>query len=167
MAADVVIPYNSNPDYDEWGSDSFWPLATWVAWHRGLDKKYGRAKNPGGYPIADAIWLNAWSKQSYGASPLLAIGQPSRFKDETDYIKKFPLLYEFSGLKKQETGINPLEITYKGIRDSVKAGTDLLEGVTDTVSGVGSGLSVLKWAIPVVLVLGIGTFMYIGYKKLA
>ncbi len=165
--ADLVIPYNSQPDYDEWGSDTFWPLATWVAWHRGLVKKYGRSLNPGGYPFADAIWLNAWSKQSYGASPLLAIGQPSRFKEETDYLKKFPLLYEYTGLKKHETGINPIDATYKLIQKSATALQDLGEGVTDTISGVGSGLSVLKYAIPVVLVIVIGTGLYIGYKKLA
>ena len=165
--ADLVIPYNSQPDYDEWGSDSYWPLATWIAWHRGLVKKYGRHLNPGGYPFADAIWLAAWAKQSQGSSPLLAIGQPARFKDETDYLRKFPLLYEYSGLKKWDTGINPIDATYKMILASAKAAQNLGEGVVDTVSGIGSGLSVLKYAIPIVLVIVIGGGLYIGYKKLA
>lgn len=169
MAADLVIPYNSNPDLDDWGSDSYWPLATWVAWHRGLDKKYGRAKNPKGYPIADAIWLAAWSKQGSYSSPLLAIGQPTRFKDETDYIRKFPLLYEYSGLKKFETGVNPIDATYRGIIASAKAAQSIGGAITDTVENTGDVISsttkILKYAIPVVLVVAIGGGMLFAYNK--
>lgn len=162
--ADLVIPYDAKPDYDDWGPDSFWDLGTWVGWHRGLVKKYGRTLDkPGGYPIADKIWLDAWTKQTAGASPTMAILQPSRFKTETDYIKKFPLLYKYTNLQKAVEQFNPAEVGYSGV-DAVG---NVIEGGTDAVKGIGNGLKVLKYAIPVVLILSIGTFMYIGYKKLA
>lgn len=156
--ADLIIPFDAKPDYDDWGPDAFWDLATWVGWHRGLKKKYGNEKD-GTYPKADKIFLDAWVKQSNGASPLLAILQPSRFKEETDYIKKFPLLYQYTGLKRASEGINPLELSYGG----VDAANSVIGGATATIEGVGNAAKILKYAIPVAmglaLVLG-GVFVY-------
>lgn len=161
--AELIVPYDAKPDYDDWGPDGFWDLATWVGWHKGLVKKYGRNKDASGYPIADKIWLDAWTKQSMGASPTLAILQPSRFKDETDYIKKFPLLYQYTNLKKAVEQFNPLETSYSG----VNAAENLVGGASGVVSGIGSGLNVLKYVIPVAVVLMIGTGIYITYNKVS
>lgn len=164
--ADLIIPFDAKPDYDDWGPDSFWDLGTWIGWHRGLVKKYGRTLDkPGGYPIADKIWLDAWTKQGTGASPTLAIVQPARFKTETDYIRKFPLLYQYTNLKKLDGMVNPLDVSYNGLQGGLGAVNSVVSGTEAAISGVGTGLKVLKYAIPIVLTLAIGTGMYIAYNK--
>src|SRR3990167_3222719 len=104
MADEVIIPWDAKPDLDDWGPDAFWSLGSWVAWHKGLVKKFGRTKDKDGYEIADKMWLDQWKKQSTGASPTIAITQPTRFKAETDYIAKFPLLYQYTNLKQIKEG---------------------------------------------------------------
>ncbi len=158
--ADLVIPYDAKPDYDSWGPDDYWDLATWVGWHRGLKKKYGSEK-VGAYPKADKIWLDAWTKQTTGASPTIAILQPSRFKAETDYIKKFPLLYQYTNLKKAVEQFNPAETGYTGVeiaQDVIGAGADAAETAANIAK-------ILKVVIPVVLVVAIAGGMYVAYNK--
>ena len=165
MAQDLIIPYYSVPDYDNWGSDTFWNLATWVGWHRGLVSKFGSLKDKNGYSIADKTWLNAWVKQSTASSPLLALFQPTRFKSETDYLKKFPLIYEYSGLKRATEQINPLETSYK----FSKMPFDVAESVAETggniADGIGTAGKVLKYAIPALLITGVVLLAIYGYKK--
>jgi len=156
--AEVVIPYNSVPVYDAWGIDTHWDLATWVAWHRGLVKKYGREKDKDGYPIADKIWLTAWGKQSSYSEPIMEIIQPSRFKSETDYLKQFPLIYQATPLKTATEKINPLDMPYKNAEK-------LKNAVEDTVSSVSTTAKILKYGIPIVLVVGAGLLIWYGVRK--
>lgn len=156
--ANLVIPYNSVPDYDKWGYDSFWDLATWVAWHRGLVKQYGRKNDVDGYPLVDKIWLTAWVKQSVGASPTLAILQPSRFKSEADYIKQYPLLYQYSGLKTASESLNPLETSYS----AAKLPFDVVDKVEDAVDTTST---ILKYGVPALVLTGIGLLVWFGVRK--
>mgnify|MGYP001582742453 CR=1 FL=1 len=153
-----IIPYNSTPIYDGWGWDSHWDLATWVAWHRGLVKKYGRTLDKDGYPIADRTWLDAWAKQSYLSEPVLSIAQPSRFKAETDYLKQFPLLYQYSNLQRTSEQLNPLDLSYKNIELAKK----VVDNAAKAVSSTGK---ILKYGIPTVLVIGLGLLVWYGVKK--
>lgn len=165
MPKDLVIPYNSVPDYDDYGVDSYWDLATWVAWHRGLIEKFGRLNDKDGYPLADKIWLTAWVKQTAYSSPLLAILQPSRFKVESDYIKKYPLLYQYSGLKTASEMINPLETSYKFTKlpfDVVDKG---VVAVSDAASAVSTTAKILKFAVPAIAITGIGLLIWFGVRK--
>ena len=50
------ITASSTPDYDNWGWDSFWSCAEWIAWHKALKNAYGQDQ-------ANAIFTAAWEKQ--------------------------------------------------------------------------------------------------------
>ena len=163
--AEVSIPYNSVPDYDNWGYDSFWDLATWVAWHRGLVSKYGRSTDTDGYPKADKIWLSAWVKQGSYSSPILAIIQPSRFKAETDYIKKFPLLYQYSGLKRASEGLNPLETSYTATKLPFDVAGNVVDAVSDIGDSIGTTGKILKYGVPVLVLTAMGLMILYGYNK--
>ena len=38
----AVTTWNTAPNYDEWGSDSYWSCADWVQWHKLLKEKFGK-----------------------------------------------------------------------------------------------------------------------------
>lgn len=50
------ITADSTPVYDTWGWADYWSCEDWIAWHKALKDKYGKAK-------ADAMWLSAWNAQ--------------------------------------------------------------------------------------------------------
>lgn len=50
------ITYQSTPDYDGWGFDSYWTCDEWKNWHIALVKQYGLAR-------ANELWVEAWNKQ--------------------------------------------------------------------------------------------------------
>jgi len=50
------ITYQSEPDFDAWGPDTYWKCAEWKQWHEALVRKYGVKK-------AGEIWVVAWNKQ--------------------------------------------------------------------------------------------------------
>jgi hypothetical protein len=52
----VIITADSVPDYDAWGPDNYWSCEDWIAWHKALKDKYGKA-------TADTTWQTAWNKQ--------------------------------------------------------------------------------------------------------
>lgn len=162
---ELVIPYNSKPDYDDWGTDGYWNLATWVAWHRGLSKQYGRSLDKDGYPLADKIWLNAWAKQTSYSSPILAVLQPTRFKSETDYLKKFPLLYEYTSLKTASEQVNPLDSSYQNLESAQNVGNNLIQSVENVSDSVSNTTKAMKYVLPIILI-GAGTIALIwGYNK--
>ena len=163
--AEYVLPYNSKPDYDDWGSDSYWKLSDWIAWHKGLVKQYGTEKTSKGNLRADVIWLDAFSKHSFGANPVISIQNPTSYKEEFKYLRKYPYIYKFSGAERAEKEFNPLEIIDK----ASQATSDVVGGVGSVAEGTFSAISgisgILKVVVPIVIVLGIGTVLYIGYNK--
>lgn len=50
------ITADSTPVYDGWGPGDYWSCEDWIAWHKALKDKYGKAQ-------ADATWLSAWNAQ--------------------------------------------------------------------------------------------------------
>ena len=52
------ITWQSTPDYDEWGFDSYWSCDQWRQWYDALKSKYGQVQ-------AKNIWVDAWGKQSW------------------------------------------------------------------------------------------------------
>jgi hypothetical protein len=52
----------AQPDYDDWGWDDYWLVTDWQRWYEEMEKQFGAAE-------AGKKWLEAWSKQSFGASP--------------------------------------------------------------------------------------------------
>jgi len=60
MAYDINA--DSYPDYDEWGYDDYWSLTDWQTFYDKLLQKYGADEG-------SRRWLDAWHRQSWGASP--------------------------------------------------------------------------------------------------
>jgi hypothetical protein len=61
MAFDINA--DSYPDYDEWGWDDYWSVTDWQTFYDKLIQKYGADEG-------SRRWLDAWNRQSFGASPM-------------------------------------------------------------------------------------------------
>lgn len=141
------ITADSVPDLDDWGWDDFWGCQEWVLWHKALKQKYGK-------PTADDKTVTWYLKQTTGASALDCRSFNSGFRD---YFGKEKILDAMYG---SVAWIKP-----------IGAASDLIGSASDVVSNAGDAAAnvakTLKVVIPIAIVLGIGTLMYIGYKKLA
>lgn len=104
------ITANSLPDLDEWGWDDYWGCEEWKAWHMELRKMLNAQD-------ANAIWLQAWNQQSYGASP------KSWCKYDTAFVNYFVSV----GI------LNPADWSMI-IPNVLNASGDVAEGVSDTIS---------------------------------
>lgn len=51
----AVTNWNTAPDYDQWGSDTWWNCSDWILWHKLLKEKFGQNK-------ANFIWNYAYSQ---------------------------------------------------------------------------------------------------------
>lgn len=56
----AVTTWNTVPNYDEWGSDSYWSCEDWVQWHKLLKDHFGEER-------AKYIWEFAYSQGTAGA----------------------------------------------------------------------------------------------------
>jgi hypothetical protein len=57
-----TITADSYPDYDDWGYDDYWSITDWQTFYDKLIQKYGADEG-------SRRWLDAWHRQSWGASP--------------------------------------------------------------------------------------------------
>ena len=51
----AVTTWNTAPDYDEWGNDTWWSCAEWIQWHWQLKKHFGQQ-------TANDIWNYAFAQ---------------------------------------------------------------------------------------------------------
>lgn len=116
-----LITYESVPDYDDWGPDTYWNCMQWENWFYALKTHFGTN-------IAKEVWSQAWDQQSMGSSALDCRSFDSDFRA---FLKKQDL--------ESAAGTNILGTGY----DIIKAGQ---QTVTATAN-------VLKWAIPVIVVV--------------
>lgn len=136
----IVRTWNTVPDYDEWGADSYWSADHWMQWHKQLKKKFGAER-------AKYIW-----EYSYG--------QGSSFSKHWDY-RTFNS--EFRKYVAQEK-LDPYKNTPLGIiLKPIGASTDIIGGVTDTLVSVGRNT---KLIIGIGLTVGVAYFGYKLYQSL-
>jgi hypothetical protein len=139
----AVTNWNSVPDYDEWGRDSFWSCDDWMRWHGLLKQHFGPEK-------ARYIWNHAYK-------------QGTMFAAHSD-CRTFNSDFRAYATK------NNLE-TYAGasflgpVMNIVGGAMDLIDGIGDAISGVAGGIgkagNVIKIIVPLALV---GTGVYFGVK---
>lgn len=136
-----VITAQSVPDLDEWGIDSYWGCADWMAWHIELVKSVGVA-------AANTIWLQAWEKQTFGA---YANDWCKFDKNFTNYLISVGLL------DPSEAGMILPNVINAG-------GTvvDAAGNVIQNTAGAASTLSSLIKPAAILFLLGAG---YYGYNK--
>ena len=143
--ADKPITENSIPDLDDWGWDSFWNCQDWIDWHKIMKQKKGKA-------TADNNVMVWWNKQTTGASTLDCRSFNSAFRD---YFGKEKLLDPMYG---SVAWIKPIGAAV----DVIGSASDVVSNAGDTAANI---TKTLKVVIPIVIVLGIGTAMYVGYNK--
>lgn len=147
----AIITWNSVPDYDEWGIDTFWNCNDWINWHKRLSEHFGES-------TATEIWNYAFSKSTNLSSNLDCNSINTDFRN---YVKEHGL--------KPNTDL---------ISETIGTTTDILSGALGTTSNVASGVfgtvnsffggSNLKKTINVVLIVGgiVGVaYVYKAFKK--
>lgn len=144
----AVTKWNSVPDYDEWGKDSFWSCGDWVQWHKLLKEHFGSDK-------ARYIWNYAYKQGTAFASH----GNCRTFdSDFRAYASKNNLdIMEGTGF-------------FAPILNIFGGALDFVDGIGDSISNIGQGIgkagNVVKILIPVSLV-GVGVYFGIrAYQNL-
>lgn len=155
MAKYNIIEWNDTSNFKNWSVSDF------VAWHRGLVRHFGNEKAENGMLKSDLYWLIFWAS-SQGVNPYnmqLLVATPSFFKDEIEYLKEYPKIYETSQIKKAvEIGaLSPIDVVYNVVGTTV-------ESANDIIAGFGTTAKILKFLIPVIAVTAIIFFGIWAYK---
>jgi hypothetical protein len=152
----AVTNWNTAPDYDQWGADTWWNCNDWILWHKLLKEKFGQNK-------ANFIWDYSFSQSGNLSGNLNCRTFDSSFRT---YVKN--------------NGLNPF--ANAGIFAPVLKGAGTIQDVTgsaiDTTGNVASGIlgtvdsvlggNNLKKTISVVLIVGgvLGlAYVYKSFKK--
>jgi hypothetical protein len=152
----AVTTWNTAPDYDQWGIDTYWNCNDWILWHKFLKAKFGQNK-------ANFIWNYAFSQSGNLSGNLNCRTFDSSFRN---YVK--------------DNGLNPF--ANAGIFAPVLQGAgtiqDVSGNVVNTAGNVASGVlgtvdsflggKNLKKTINVVLIVGgvLGlAYVYKSFKK--
>jgi hypothetical protein len=131
--------WDSIPDYDNWGPDTWWSCEDWIQWHRLLVRKFGKEK-------AKIAWDYAFAKSGMGSGNLDCRTFNSNFRS---YVAQW--------------GLDPF--AGAGVFTPI---LKLYGGAADTVSNVGGLFSGTKGKVITYTLIGIlvviGTMVV--YKKL-
>jgi hypothetical protein len=152
----AVINWNTAPDYDEWGIDTWWNCQDWIMYHKKLVEHFGKA-------TAKDIWDYAFSKSDSLSKNLDCRTFNSSFRN---YVKDNNLSpYANAGI------LAPVLQGYGTASDIVEGGlkttSNVASGVFNTIEGVLGGDN-LKKTINIVLIVGgiIGiAYVYKSFKK--
>ena len=152
----AVTNWNTAPDYDQWGSDTWWDCNDWVLWHKLLKEKFGQNK-------ANFLWDYAFSQS----------GSLSGNLDCRTFNSSFRTYVRQNGLKPYANA---------GIFAPILQGAGTIQDVTgtaiDTTGNVASGIlgtvdsflggNNLKKTISIVAIVGgvLGlAYVYKSFKK--
>jgi hypothetical protein len=152
----AVINWNTAPDYDEWGSDSWWDCQDWIMYHKKLVEHFGKA-------TAKDIWNYAFAKSQSFSANLDCRTFNSTFRK---YFKDNDLSpYANAGI------LTPILQGYGTASEILEGGlnttSNVASGVFNTIESVLGGDN-LKKTINVVLIVGgiIGVaYVYKSFKK--
>jgi hypothetical protein len=148
----AVTTWNIAPDYDQWGSDTYWKCDEWIAWHKRLKEHFGSER-------AKLIWNYAYA-------------EGSEFSYHWD-------CRTFNGLFRQYAREEGLD-TYASVTIPIipqvlnltGSGIELLDDTSNVISGIGESIGSIfggngktfKVIIFGALGLSVGYLMYRGYK---
>lgn len=135
----AVTSWNSVPNYDEWGRDTYWSCEDWMTWHGLLKKHFGEEK-------ARYIWNYAYKEGTSGAAHWDCRTFNSAFRD---YASKNKLdTYSSAGI-------------LSSVLNVAGGALDVFDSVGDFFSGLGKGLGkagkVVSVGVPLVIV-GVGIY---------
>ena len=141
----AVTTWNTVPNYDEWGADTYWNADDWVTWHKLLLKHFGKDR-------ANIIWNYAYAQGSAFAAHSDYRTTNSNFRS---YVKSQDL--------DPYAGVNLPFIPQ--VLDITGSAFDLVGGITNTVSQVADGFSnpkFIKLLMYTTLFAGVG---YLGFRS--
>ena len=131
----IVRTWNTVPDNDEWGADTYWDCSHWIQWHKELKNKFGVDR-------AKYIWEYAYEKGS----------SFSKHWDCRTFNREFRTYVAKEKLDAYKS--TPLDIILRPIG----VGSDIVGGVTDVVESLGRNTKSI-----LMIGLGLGV-VYFGYK---
>jgi hypothetical protein len=105
----AVTTWDTVPDYDQWGYDTWWNCNDWILWHKFLKDKFGQNK-------ANFIWNYAFSQSGNLSGNLDCRTFDSSFRS---YVQK--------------NGLNPF--ANAGVFTPVLQGVGTIQDVTGGVLG--------------------------------
>ena len=152
----AVINWNTAPDYDEWGSDTWWDCQDWIMWHKKLVEHFNKQ-------TANDIWNYAFAKSGSLSGNLDCRTFNTSFRN---YVQENDLSpYDGAGI------FTPILQGYGTASDVVSGGLDTVSNVS---SGVFGGISSIlggdafKKTFSIVAIVGgiIGVaYVYKAFKK--
>jgi hypothetical protein len=114
----AVINWNTAPDYDEWGSDTWWDCQDWIMWHKKLVEHFNKQ-------TANDIWNYAFAKSGSLSGNLDCRTFNTSFRN---YVQENDLSpYDGAGI-------------FTPILQGYGTASDVVSGGLDTVSNVSSGV---------------------------
>lgn len=148
----AVTTWNIVPDYDQWGSDTWWDCNEWIAWHQRLKEHFGAER-------AKLIWDYAYAQGTYGASH----GDCRTFNSAFRKYARAEGLDTYASVK---IPIIPQVLNITG------SGVELLDDTSNVISGVGDSIAsifggngkTLKVILFGALALSVGYLGYRGYQ---
>ena len=145
------INWNTVPDYDEWGYDTYWSCDDWITWHQRLVEHFGEA-------TATDIWNYAFAQSTNLSSNLDCNSLNATFRA---YVKAHNLKPN-NDLVTQAVG-TAVDVT-SGVLDTT---SNVASGVLGTVNSIFGGTN-LKKTIDIILIVGgvLGiAYVYRAFKK--
>lgn len=148
----AVNTWNIVPDYDRWGSDSWWNCDEWIAWHKRLKAHFGaeRAKLIWNYAYAQGSEFSGhWDCRTFNS----AFRSYARAEGLDTYASvKIPFIPQVLNIA--GSGIEILDDT-----------SNVISGVGDSIASVFGGKgTTLKVIIYGALALSVGYLGYRGYQ---
>jgi hypothetical protein len=147
----ALITWNTAPDYDEWGYDTFWSCDDWINWHKRLAEHFGEA-------TATEIWNYAFKQTTNLSSNLDCNSFNTTFRA---YVKQHNLAV-YKDLITQAMGA-----TVDVVGGAIDTTSNVATGIFGTVNSLFGGTN-LKKTINIVLIVGgvIGVaYVYRAFKK--
>jgi hypothetical protein len=146
-----IINWNTVPDYDEWGIDTYWSCNDWITWHQKLSKHFGEA-------TATEIWNYAFAQSGNLSSNLDCNSLNASFRT---YVKQHNLK-PYSDIVTEAMGT-----TTDVVSGALSTTSDVASGIFDTTKSLFGG-SNFKKTLNIVLIVGgiIGVaYVYRTFKK--
>jgi len=150
----AVTTWNIAPDYDQWGSDTWWKCDEWIAWHKRLKEHFGSER-------AKLIFNYAYAQGSEFAGHY----------DCRTFNSAFRKYAREEGLDTYASVTIPI---IPQILNLTGSGLELVDDTSNVISGIGESVAsifggngkTLKLIIYGALALSVGYLGYRGYKFL-
>ena len=150
----AVTTWNIAPDYDQWGSDTWWKCDEWIAWHKRLKEHFGSER-------AKLIFNYAYAQGS----------DFSGHYDCRTFNGAFRKYAREEGLDTYASVTIPI---IPQILNLTGSGLELVDDTSNVISGIGETIGsifggngkTLKLIIYGALALSVGYLGYRGYKFL-